>query len=134
MSHLFQYVDCQILYHCVTSLEKNHFLKCCIFGESHHILVTRVLIFGSSPHLRENARQNFMQCILLEPDKVYGKNRSTHFQFSHSNSFILSRQVLCWPCFDRFSSHGRRSRRTRLLFPKRIGFDSLLFNCMLLSA
>ena len=37
---------------------------------------------------------------------------STHFQFSHSNSFILSRQVLCWPCFDCFSSYGRRRRRT----------------------
>ena len=50
MSHLFQYVDCRILYHCVTSLGKNYFLKCCIFGESHQILVMRVLIFGSSPH------------------------------------------------------------------------------------
>ena len=50
MSHLFQYVDCQILYHCVTSLEKIHFLKCCIFSESDRILVTWVLIFGSSPH------------------------------------------------------------------------------------
>ena len=34
----------------VTSLEKNSFLKYCSFGESHQILVTRVLIFGSSPH------------------------------------------------------------------------------------
>ena len=50
MSPLFQYVDCRILYHCVTSLGKNSFLKCCIFGESHQILVMRVLIFGSSPH------------------------------------------------------------------------------------
>ena len=50
MSPLFQYVDCQILYHCVTSLQKVHFLKYCIFSESHQILVTRGLIFGSSPH------------------------------------------------------------------------------------
>ena len=46
MSHLFQHVDCQILCHCVTSLKKIHFH--CIFSESHQILVTRVLIFGSS--------------------------------------------------------------------------------------
>ena len=48
MSHLFQYVDYQILYHCLTSLEKNNFLN--IFSESHQILVTRVLIFGSCRH------------------------------------------------------------------------------------
>ena len=74
MFHLFQYVDCQILYHCVTSLEKN--LKCCIFSESHQVLVTRVLIFGSSPHCAGKCVEKFMQCILLEPGKVYGKNRS----------------------------------------------------------
>ena len=38
MSRLFQYIDCQILYHCVTSLKKIHFLKSCIFSESHQIL------------------------------------------------------------------------------------------------
>ena len=48
MSHLFQYADYRILYHCVTSLEKIHFLS--TFSESHQILVTRVLIFRSSPH------------------------------------------------------------------------------------
>ena len=102
--------------------KKIHFLKCCIFSESHQVLVTRVLILDRLRTVRESAWQNFMQCILLEPVKVCGKKLvfelSTHFQFSHSNSFILSRQVLCWPCFDRFSSYGRRSRRTRLLFAK----------------
>ena len=71
----------------------------------------------------QSALRNFMQFILLEPGEVYGKKYffelSTHFQFNHSDSFILSRQVLCWPCFDRFSSYG---------------FDFLLFNYMLLSA
>ena len=34
----------------VLLLRKNiQFLKCCIFSESHQILVTRVLIFGSFP-------------------------------------------------------------------------------------
>ena len=32
---------------CVTSLEKIHVLKCCIFGESH---VTRFLVFVLSLH------------------------------------------------------------------------------------
>ena len=93
MSHLFQYVDCQILYYCVTSLEKIHFLKCCIFTESHQILVTQVLIFGSSPHcVGKCQRQNFMQCILLEPGKVYGKNKSLNCRLI-SNSVILIHSI-----------------------------------------
>ena len=63
MSHLFQYVDCQFLYHCVTSLEKN--LKCFIFSESHQILVMQVLIFGSSSHCAGKCMEKFMQCIYI---------------------------------------------------------------------
>ena len=65
--------------------------------------------------VRESAWPNFMQCICWGLAKFTEKKvfeLSTHFQFSHSNSFILSRQVLCWPCFDCFSSYGRRRRRT----------------------
>ena len=35
---------------CTIVWKKIHFMKCCIFSESHQILVMRVLIFGSSPH------------------------------------------------------------------------------------
>ena len=95
--------------------KKIHFMKCCIFSERHQILVTRILIFGSSPHCVGKCMAKFYAVYMLGPGKVYGKKvfeLSTHFQFSHSNSFILSRQVLCWPCFDCFSSYGRRRRRT----------------------
>ena len=66
--------------------KKIHFLNCCIFSESHQILMTRVLIFRSSSD-RFSAWQNFMQCILLEPGKVYGKSRSLKCQLI-SNSVI----------------------------------------------
>ena len=128
MSHLFQYVDCQILYHFVTSLEKIHFLKCCTFSESRQILVTRVLIFGSSPNCAGKCMAKLYAVYIAGAWQSLRKNRSLNCQLT------LSRQVLCWPCFDRFSSYGRRSRRTRLLFPKTIGFDFVLFNYMLLSA
>ena len=50
----------------VLLLWKNiHFLKCCIYSESHQILITRVLIFGS-PSDRFLAWQNFMQCVYCE--------------------------------------------------------------------
>ena len=96
--------------------KKNHFMKCCIFSESHQILVTRVLIFGSSSHCAGKCMAKLYAVYIagawqsLRKIKVF--ELSTHFQFSHSNSFILSCQVLCWPCFDCFSSYGRRSRRT----------------------
>ena len=108
--------------------KKIHFLKCCIFSESHQFLVTRVALFGSSPHYV--GPHYVAKCIAKlyavyiagawqSLRKKYFFELSTHFQFNHSDSFILSRQVLCWPCFDRFSSYG---------------FDFLLFNYMLLSA
>ena len=103
--------------------KKIHFVKCCIFSESHQILVTRVLIFGSSPHCAGKCMAKLYTVYIAEAWQSSRKNvfeLSNHFQFSHSNSFILSRHVLCWPCFDRFSSYGRRSRRTRLLVAKTI--------------
>ena len=67
--------------------KKYHHLKCCISSESHQILVTRVLIFGSSPHCAEKCMAKLKQRILLEPGKVYGKNRSLNCQLI-SNSVI----------------------------------------------
>ena len=67
--------------------KKIHFMKCCIFSESHQILVTRILIFGLSPHCAGKCMAKFMQCILLGPGKVYGKKRSLNCQLI-SNSVI----------------------------------------------
>ena len=66
--------------------KKIHFLNCCIFSESHQILMTQVLIFRSSSD-RFSAWQNFILRILLEPGKVYGKRRSLNCQ-RISNSVI----------------------------------------------
>ena len=92
MSHLFQYVDCQILYHRVTSLEKNHFMKCCIFSESHQTFLTRVLIFELYPHCAGKCMTKLYAVYIagawqsLRKVKVF--ELSTHFQVSHSNSFV----------------------------------------------
>ena len=65
-----------------------------------------------------------MQHILLEPGKV-----------CLSNSFILSFQVLCWSYFGRFLVFmGGKAEGENFFLTKTIGFDSRLFNCMLLSA
>ena len=69
------------------------FLKCCIFSDSHQILVARVLIFGWSPHCAGKCMAklytvyNCIVYILLEPGKVCGKNRSLNCQLI-SNSVI----------------------------------------------
>ena len=103
---------------CTTVLllwKKNHFLKSCIFSENHQILVTRVHIFGSSQQCAGKCKAKLYAVYIAGAwqslQKKWAFELSTHFQFSHSNSFILSRQVPCWPCFDRFSSYGRRRRR-----------------------
>ena len=108
------------------------FLKCCIFCESHPILMTRFLFSDHLCTVRESAWQNFMRHTLLDSGKVHGKyvfELSTHFQCIHSNSFILSRGFTLIV----FSSYGRKNRRTRFVLTKAIGFDFLLFNYMLLS-
>ena len=92
--------------YCTTVLllwKKIHFLKCCIFGESHQIVVTRFLIFGSSLHCAGKCTAKLYATHIAGAYQSLRKNRSelsTHFQFSHSNSFILSHQVLCWPLWE----------------------------------
>ena len=73
MSHVFQLFDCQILYHRVTSLEKNSFYEMLYFSERHQILVTRILIFGSSPHCAGKCMAKFYAVYMVGPGKVYGK-------------------------------------------------------------
>ena len=79
-----------------------------------------------------------MQCILLEPGKVYGKNRSLNCQLI-SNSviqliyFVSSSNMLAllWSFLVLI---GGKTDGQDLILPKTIGFDFLLFSNMLLSA
>ena len=93
------------------------FLKCCIFCESHLILMTRFLFSDHLCTVWESAWQNFTRHTLLDSGKVHGKyvfELSTHFQCIHSNSFILSRGFTLIV----LSSYGRKNRRTRFVFDK----------------
>ena len=136
MSHLFQYVDCHILYHCVTSLEKN--LKCCIFSESHQILVTRVLIFGSSPHCAGKCMENLCSVYCWNLAKFTEKNRSLNCQLIfnsliQTHSFCLVRYYAGLASIVFVLMVGEADGQDFFL-PKTIGFDFILFNYMLLSS
>ena len=103
--------------------KKNHFLKCCIFGESHQILVTWFLVFGSSLHCAGKCTAKFiLQQRLLEPGKVYRKNKSLNCQLI-SNS-VIQIHLFCLVRYYAgltlvvFSSYRRKNRQTRLLFNK----------------
>ena len=102
MSRLFRYVTARSFATVLLLWKEFHFMKCCFFSESHLILVTWVLIFGSPPWKVHGKTLCSVYCWSLA--KFMEKNRvfelSTHSQFSHSNLFILSRQILCWPCLD----------------------------------
>ena len=123
---------------CTTLLllwKKKIFLMLFFFSYSHQVLATRVLIFGSSPHCAGKCMANFMQCILLESGKHYGKGRSLNCQLIFNSVIqIHSFRLVRYYALIVLSSYGRRSRRTRLLYPKTISFGFLLFNYMLLSA
>ena len=66
--------------------KKINFMKCCIFSERHQILVTRILIFVSSPHCAGKCMAKFYAVYMLGPGKVYGK-KSLNCQLI-SNSVI----------------------------------------------
>ena len=107
------------------------FFKCCIFCESHPILMTRFLFSDHLCTVRESAWQNFMRHTLLDSGKVHGKyvfELSTHFQCIQIHSFC--RLALLWS----FSVlMGGKTDGQDLFLTKAIGFDFLLFNYMLLS-
>ena len=123
MSPLFQYVDCQILYHCVTSLEKNSFWNVVFLVKVIKFLWRGYLFSDRLRTVRKSAWQNLMQRILLEPGKVYGKNRSLNCQLISNSVIQIHSFSLVRYYFDRFGSYGRRSRWTRLLFAKNIWFQ-----------
>ena len=70
---------------------------CYFFGKKNHFWIFLVNVIKSLWHgllfsdrlrtVRESEWQNFMQCILLDPDKVYGETRSLNCQLI-SNSVI----------------------------------------------
>ena len=91
---LFVNVDCGTFTIVLLLWKTNLFFKCCIFCESHPILMTRFLFSDHLCIVLESAWQTFMRHTLLDSGKVHGKyvfGLSTHFQCIHSNSFILSR-------------------------------------------
>ena len=60
--------------------KKHHFLKCCIFSESHQILVTLVLIFGSSPHCARKCMAKLYAVYIAGAWQSLRKNRSLNCQ------------------------------------------------------
>ena len=120
-----------------------HFLKCCIFGESHQILVTRFFYFRIVSVLCGKVHGKTLCSIYFAGAwESLRKNRSLNCQLI-SNSVIQIHSF----CFVRyyagltlvaFSSYGRKSRRTRFLFDKnnRFRFSSVqlyAFECMIQS-
>ena len=67
--------------------KKISFLKCCIFGESHQILVTRVLIFGSSPHCAGKHMAKLYAVYIAGAWQSLRKNR-------YLNSQLISNSVI----------------------------------------
>ena len=60
--------------------KKDHFLKCCIFSESHQIIVTLVLIFGSSPHCARKCMAKLYAVYIAGAWQSLRKNRSLNCQ------------------------------------------------------
>ena len=120
---LYYYVDYRILCHCVTSLEeKNHILKCYIFGKSHQILVRRFFIFGTSLHCARKCTTKLYATYVARAWHSLRKSRSLNCQLISNSviqihSFCLARYYAGFILVV-FSSYGRKSRRTRFLFDK----------------
>ena len=117
-----------------------HFLKCCIFGESHQILVTWFLIFGSSLHCAGKCMANLYAAYIAGARQILRNNRSLNCQLI-SNS-IIQIHLFCLVRYYAgftlivFSSYGRKRRRTRFLSDKnnQFLFSSVrlhVFECMI---
>ena len=117
---------------CVTSLGKNHFVKCCIFSESHQILVMRVLIFGLSPHCVGKCMAKLYAVYIAGAWQSLRKNRSLNCQLISNSviqihSFCLVRYYASLALFVLVLMVGKADG----LLPKTIGFDFLLFSYIL---
>ena len=119
--------------------KKIHCLKCCTFSENYQILVTRVLIFGSSLHCEGKCMAKLYEvyyCWSLA--KFTEKKRSLNCQLISNSviqihSFCLVRYYAGLAFIVLVLMVGEADGQN-FFFPKTIGFDFLLFNYMLLSA
>ena len=108
-----------------------HSLKCCIFCESHQILMKRIIYFGSSLHCARKCISKLYAAYIAGAWQSLQKNRSLNCQlisnsFIQIHSFCLVRYYAGFTLIV-FSSYGRKSRRTRFLFDKnnRFRFSSV---------
>ena len=115
--------------------KKNHFLKCCIFSESPQILVTWVLIFGSSLHCEGKYIAKLYEVYIAGAWQSLRKNRSLNCQ-------LISNSVIQIHSFYHFYGLALivlvpmvgEADGQDFLLPNTIAFDFILFNYMLLSA
>ena len=135
MSPLFQYVDCQILYHCVTSLEKKSFLEMYFQWKSSNscdgcpyfriVFTLRWKVHGKT--------LCSVYCWSLA--KFTEKNRSLNCQLICNSVIqihsVLSRQVLCWLALIVLVLMVGEADGQDFFLPKTVGFDFLLFSYML---
>ena len=110
--------------------KKNHFLKCFIFGESHQILVTWVVIFGSSLHCAGKCMAELYAVYIVAG--VWQSLRKKIGLWT-VNSFCLVRYYAGLALIISVLMAGEADGQDFFL-PKTVGFDFLLFNYMLLSA
>ena len=100
--------------------KKNHVLKCCIFGESHQILVTRFLVFGTSLHgtslhCGRKCKAKLYATYVAGAWQSLRKNRSLNCQLIPNSviqihSFCLAGYYAGLTLIV-FSSYWRKSRR-----------------------
>ena len=118
--------------------KKIHFLKYCVFSKSHQILVMRVLISGSSPHCSRKCMEKLYAVYIAGAWQSLRKIRSLNCQLISNSviqihSFCLFRYYAGLALIVLVFMVGEADGQD-LFFKKTIGFDFLLFNCMLLSA
>ena len=115
--------------------EKNRFLKCYIFNESHQILVTRVLFSDLLRTVRESVNGKTLCSVycwnLAKFTEKIGLSTSNSVIQIHS--FCLVRYYAGLALIVLNLMIGEADGQVFFL-PKTIGFDFLLFNYMLLSA
>ena len=113
-------------------------MKCCIFSESHQILVTRIPIFGSSPHYAGKCMAKLYAVYIAGAwQSLRKKSRSLNCQLISNaviqiHSFCLVRYYADLALIVSVLMVGEADGQG--FFSKNNWFRLLLFNYMLLSA